>query len=1087
MAACAGVNSHRRGFKVDIKMQASIPTSHPDEAPAIRADQVRTLYGGAIAPMIANVLVTLILAAIEWRVISSSAIIIWLIIQACIISIRILFFISYRRIVSLNRNIDDKIWLRRFRGTTAAGGVGWAMSCLLMFPANDIPHQAFMSLAFAGLTAGVITAMSIDLVSILLFSIPLMATLGVRLFIEGGEISIAMGLMVMLYLILTSIIARRTNLSFRENVILRLTGVSREESLRRSETKFRTLYNSTGDAVMLLTEKGFIDCNEATLHMFGCKTTEEFCGKHPSDLSPAGQPDGSDSMTLANERIAAALSQGNQRFEWTHRRADTGVTFTAEVLLSAMTLDGKNVVQAVIRDITERKWMENLLRKREREFRSLAENSPDNIIRYDRECRAVYANRTVEKTIPVTGESITGKKPLENQFNGMTGLEDYQARLELVLATGEPGHVEITLLNSVGELRTHHVFFVAEHDDNGEITGALAFGRDITDLKQQEALEEVRLHVFEKMAENSELSEILKLIILYTEKFRPGFLVSIMLVSSNAKQLEFISAPSLPDEYNQAVNGLEIGDGIGSCGTSAWSGKTVIVEDIRNHAFWKNYKELALRYGFLSCWSEPIFSSIGKTIGTFAIYGRTPCVPNESDLKLMREAGYLAAMAIERKQSEETIHNLAFFDPLTGLPNRRLLQDRIQHTLATSERNKRYGAILFIDLDKFKELNDTKGHDIGDLLLIECASRLQSCLRAGDTVSRLGGDEFVIVLNDLSPDKEYAAVQAEIIAEKMREAINQPFVLKNYEYQGSPSIGISLFLGNEFSGDELLKRADTAMYQAKRSGRNTCRFFDPTNHAAMEVRIVLENDLRVALSKNQFKLYYQMQVNHKSRIIGAEALLRWQHPEKGMIPPSVFIPITEETGLIIDIGYWALETACKQLKAWESGENTKHLQLSVNISARQFRQTDFVEQVEGILKKTGVNPGKIKLELTESLLLGSVAEIIVRMQALKNIGIFFSMDDFGTGYSSLSYLSQLPLDQLKIDKSFVQKIFINPADAVIVQTIIGLGKILLLDVIAEGVETVEQRDFLLDNACLSYQGYLFGIPIPINEFEKILV
>jgi len=436
-----------------------------------------------------------------------------------------------------------------------------------------------------------------------------------------------------------------------------------------------------------------------------------------------------------------------------------------------------------------------------------------------------------------------------------------------------------------------------------------------------------------------------------------------------------------------------------------------------------------------------------------------------------------------QKQAEEIIHNLAFYDPLTNLPNRRMLQDRLQHVFSSSERHQRHGAVLFIDLDNFKELNDTKGHNIGDLLLIEVAARLQTCVRTDDTVARLGGDEFVIVLNDLHAEAEQAAFQADAIAEKIRAAINQPCALQGHEYHGAPSIGICLFRGNDITLDELLKRADTAMYEAKRSGRNAIRFFDPATHAAMEARIALEVDLRRAVPEKQLRLYYQMQVDRRGRILGAEVLLRWQHPERGLVPPMEFIPLAEETGLILPIGHWVLETACAKLKAWESDPVTRHLQIAVNVSARQFRHPHFVEQVCAVLEQTAIDPGKLKLELTESLVLDNIGDTITKMQALKDIGVGFSMDDFGTGYSSLAYLSQLPLEQVKIDQSFVRNITVKPGDAVIVQTIIGMANNLGLNVIAEGVETQEQRDFLERNGCPAFQGYLFGKPVPVEAFE----
>ena len=438
------------------------------------------------------------------------------------------------------------------------------------------------------------------------------------------------------------------------------------------------------------------------------------------------------------------------------------------------------------------------------------------------------------------------------------------------------------------------------------------------------------------------------------------------------------------------------------------------------------------------------------------------------------------------KKSEETIHNLVFYDPLTRLPNRRLMIERLQKAMNSSAQQLNHGAILFIDLDNFKELNDIRGHDIGDLLLIEVGNRLQLSARSIDTVACLGGDDFVVILVELSVEIDQAAIQAETIAEKFRIAISQPFDLKGVQFHNSSSIGISLFRDNEISVDDLLKHAETAMHQAKQSGRHTIRFFDPGTHADMEARIALEADLRLALSGNQFRLYYQIQVDNTGKILGAEVLIRWQHPERGLVPPIQFIPLTEDSGLIIPIGLWVLETACAQIKRWELDTNNRHLQLAVNVSALQFRQPDFVEQVCMILEKTAIKPGSLKLELTESLVLQDVNGTITKIQLLKKMGVHFSMDDFGTGYSSLAYLSKLPLDQLKIDQSFVNNIGVKASDAVIVQTIIGMAKNLDMEVIAEGVETEQQRNFLERNGCTHYQGYLFGKPVPLEEFEQVL-
>lgn len=445
----------------------------------------------------------------------------------------------------------------------------------------------------------------------------------------------------------------------------------------------------------------------------------------------------------------------------------------------------------------------------------------------------------------------------------------------------------------------------------------------------------------------------------------------------------------------------------------------------------------------------------------------------------------LTDITMSRDAADE-IQHLAFYDTLTRLPNRRLLLERLKLALASSARTGNYGAILFLDLDNFKALNDTLGHDIGDLLLQAVALRLESCVREGDTVARLGGDEFVIIMNELSDQDLEAAAQTEAIGKKILNELNLPYQLASYDYRSTPSIGANLFIGHKTSIEELLKQSDIAMYQAKKAGRNTLRFFDPAMQESIIERARIEAELQAALENRQFELYYQIQVDSSGHALGAEALIRWNHPDRGMVPPIQFIPLAEETGQILLIGHWVLDTACAQLALWQKNALTRDLTLSVNVSARQFHQDDFAGQVRQVLLHHAINPAKLKLEPTESILLDNIDEAVATMNALKVLGIQFALDDFGTGFSSLQYLKRLPLNQLKIDQSFVSDLDSGENDRAIVRTIIAMAHGLNLDVIADGVETAEQLQVLQQNGCQHFQGYLFGAPVPIEQFEQAL-
>ena len=436
--------------------------------------------------------------------------------------------------------------------------------------------------------------------------------------------------------------------------------------------------------------------------------------------------------------------------------------------------------------------------------------------------------------------------------------------------------------------------------------------------------------------------------------------------------------------------------------------------------------------------------------------------------------------------ADELIQSLAYQDLLTGLPNRLLLTDRLTQTMAACSRHQRIGAMLMLDLDDFKTLNDTHGHFQGDLLLVQVAERLRDNVREGDTVARLGGDEFAMILEELSEDAADAAREAQAIGEKIRLAISEVYQLGKHAYHCTSSVGVTLFGGCAFETvDGPLRRADMAMYQAKAVGRNSLRFFDPQMQAEAASRTEMLADLREALQGGQFLLHYQPQVASGRGLVGAEALVRWQHPRRGLVSPGEFIGLAEETGLILPLGLWVLETACKQLACWSTQADMAHLTVAVNVSARQFHQTEFVAQVLSVLAATGANPNQLKLELTESLLIADVEDVIGKMRDLKRLGVRLSLDDFGTGYSSLTYLKRLPLDQIKIDQSFVRELLTDPNDAAMAHTIVTLGHNLQMEVIAEGVESAEQHDVLSAMGCDVFQGYYFGRPGPDHLLGQI--
>lgn len=457
---------------------------------------------------------------------------------------------------------------------------------------------------------------------------------------------------------------------------------------------------------------------------------------------------------------------------------------------------------------------------------------------------------------------------------------------------------------------------------------------------------------------------------------------------------------------------------------------------------------------------------------------------NEDGLSLV--TGFIRDIS-EQKKARREIENFAYYDVLTGLPNRRLLVDRFQHAVLISQRTNTHCALIFIDLDDFKLLNDTKGHDVGDQLLIEVAKRIQANLRAGDTVARLSGDEFVVILEGLNENINLAYQQTSEVAQKLLEKLNTTYNLSLLEFNTSASLGVTIFKDDALNNFEVhLRHADTAMYQSKAAGRNTYRFYDEYTQEGVEKRLALEASLSLAVKNKELELNFQSIVDAQQNIIAAEVLLRWAHPEFGDIHPKEFVPIAEKNNQIIKIGRWVLQRACEQVKAWSAHPKLKHIQLSVNISAKQFLYINFIKELREILQHTGINPDLLKLELTETAVIDNIEDVISKMQILKKMGIQVSLDDFGIGHSSLVYLKKLPVTQIKVDQSFVRDVLTDSNDAAIIKMVLAVGKTINCNIVAEGVEQVEQFELLKSFGCHYFQGYYFSKPLTAANFEKLV-
>ncbi len=770
----------------------------------------------------------------------------------------------------------------------------------------------------------------------------------------------------------------------------------------------------------------------------------ETCRMH--DMPPTAEPTIEESYALyapdaratLQAAVQAAIEHGTPWDMELPKVTASGRSIWVRTQGSVVLEAGKAVkLMGVFHDITEQRHAELAVMQSETRYRALFDYAPDGIIISTTDSHFLDANASACRMLGYSREELIGLHASD------------------VVIPSEIAHIEPTLKEINSHIEHHREWQFRRKDGtvlpaevmattmpDGLLIGML---RDVTDRKRAEsALRESAAHT------QTILDNIVNGVVTF-------------------------DAQGMVESFNLAASAIFGYTPFDIIGRSA----SLLINDPDSH-----FEEDYLRHRFSS--SRPGTANVSREVQGRRKDGEL--FPIHLSVSRIFRNGQAHLIAIVRditqqRHDEEEIRRLAFFDPLTGLPNRRLLMDRLKQAIATSARTGKHGALMFLDLDHFKQLNDTLGHDVGDLLLQQTAARLSACVRDGDSVARLGGDEFVVLLEALSPNSHEAATQAEAVATKLLDAFKTPYSLNNYRHEGTTSIGIVVFLGDLDSMDELLKKADVAMYQGKSAGRNTARFFDPTMQAAVAEHDAQERDLRRGIAMREFVLHYQVQVNSAGQTIGTEALVRWNHARRGLVFPVHFIPLAEQTGCILDLGQQVLETACAQLVAWADQPAKAHWTMAVNVSAAQFAQTSFVANVSRALSQTGADPKLLKLELTESTLVHDIEDVIVKMSALKAMGVGFSLDDFGTGYSSLSYLKRLPLDQLKIDQSFVRDVLTDPSDAVIARTIIALGHSLDLGVIAEGVETEGQHAFLAQAGCDAFQGYYFGRPVAAEALD----